>query len=932
MKTKIVTGLFLCAGIAVMMPLSAAQAAAFKPVRTPVIRGGEKARTLTADVTGVKDLYLVATIGGDTYNHDQAIWAEPRLFDRDGRAVDLTTLKPAGTSVGWGQFHVNTAHSGAGLSIGGAAFAKGFYAHAPSALHFKLDGRFTRFEALVGIATASGANGSVEFEVTDSKPKTEAPAETVLKASPAATAPHQFGAAAAQTLLGQGIGQLLFVRRFTLTCSHVYTEHIDSRWTPGGGLCVLDLKSGAVTDLTPELDGGVVNRFDLAFDAKSVVFDYKKSAKDGYRIYEMQLDPATGLRRAGTPLRQLTFSEPNEAELSRRYGYGVNDMHPCYLPDGSIIFTSTRCRTSTLCNSADVYTTTVLHRMDADGRNIRRLSHNCVSEFSPAVLPDGRVLYMRWEYNRKGAGAVKGLWAMLPDGSAASEVYGNLIVDPETMLYGRPVPGAPDQILFLGCSHWGPNNGVGTVILLDTKQSTASRDAMTLVTRDVDAQTHGGYTFQVGGKWVNESTGAQGRLFKDPYPLSDKLFLAALKSKGLRWDNPKGYELCLLDAQGNASTLYRDEEIACWHPFPVRARVRPPQPALPSNPDLAGQQMAQCVVADVYAGLSGVPRGAVKHIRILEQTPRPWTARNTWPGDVQAMAHTALGPYLLGMQAQYGVVPVEDDGSANFLVPAGPNIYFQVLDENFLAIQTERTYVNYQPGETRSCVGCHDRARTGAAVESRAVSKALKRAPSRPAPQPGDTAGKKLFDYERQIQPVWNAHCVRCHDATTNAPAGLDLTGRQTALHNASYESLLRLGAKPKQPRQALVGVQVDENDVRAYVEHAPPYFFGAYSSVLAGVFGSFEPRFQSAGPGASTLAERVKALRAKHSEVKLSKAEFVRVANWLDASCQYYPSYWGQKNLKYKESPYYRPEVSFDEAVGAPWPAALQGLYDPRR
>ncbi len=894
---------FTCGG-----PVRAAEAKPFQTVRTQVIRGGDKAQALVADVTGLTDLFLVATIGGDTYNYDQAIWGEPKLIDRDGHAVDLTTLKPADTSVGWGELRVNGE-----LSIGGVNVAKGFYAHAPSTLHFKLDGRFVRFEATVGIATSSGTNGSVEFAVAN---------KDLNKLSPADRSPHQFGAAAAQALRAQGIDKLLFVRRHTLTCSHVYTEHIDSQWTPGGNLCVLDLKTGVATDLAPELDGGVFNRFDLSFDAKTVVFDYKKSAQEGYRIYEIGLD--------GKGLRQLTFPEADDAALAKRYGYGTNDMHPCYLPDGDIIFTSTRCRTSTLCNGGDVYTTTVLHRMDADGKNIRRLSNNSVSEFSPAVLPDGRVLYMRWEYNRKGAGAVKCLWAMRPDGSASTEVYGNLIVDPETMLYGRPVPGADDKILFLGCSHWGPNNGVGTVILLDMKRDTASRDAMTLVTRDVDARTHGGYSFLVDGKWIDDSTGKPGRLFKDPYPVSEKLFMAALKPKGLPWNDPKGYELCLLDEQGNATTLYRDEEVSCWHPYPVRTRPRPPQPAVPADPKLAAQKMAQCLITDVYTGLTGVRRGAVKYIRILEQTPRPWTARNTWTGDLEGMAHTALGPYLLGMQAQYGIVPVEDDGSANFLVPADRNIYFQVLDEHCLAIQTERTYVNYQPGETRSCAGCHERARTGAVVQNLAVSKALQRPPSLPAAQPGEAAGKKVFDYERQIQPVWNTHCVRCHDATGKAASGLNLTGGLTELHNASYENLLNFGVgKAKQARLPLVGLQVDENDVRAYVEYAPPYFFGAYTSLLAALFGGFEPHFASLGANAPALAERLKGLREKHKEVKLSPDELIRIVNWLDASCQYYPSYWGQKNLKHKESPYFRPEVSFDDAVGARWPAALRALYE---
>ena len=900
-------------------------AGAFQPAKTKVIRGGDAALSLSVDVTGVKDLFLAATIGPDTYSYDQALWAQPRLFDKDGREVDLTTLTPAHVQVGWGELGVNQGCGGGPISIAGKRFAKGFFAHAPSVLHFKLDGKFTRFESMVGIDTNAGKNGSVEFIVADVAPKLagtqahqEAPPPVTANLSPADKAPHEFNSEAAKILLARGIDKLVFVRRFTLTSNHIYTEHVNARWTPGGGLCVLDLRTGQARELLPSMPG-VFNRFDVSYDAKRIVFDYKKAATEGYRIYEVGVD--------GTGLRQLTTPPPEDADAIASARHGTDDMHPCYLPDGDIIFTSTRCRDSVLCDSGDGFTTAVLHRMDADGGHIRRLSHNCVSEFSPAVLPDGRILYMRWEYNRKGAGAVKCLWAMLPDGSSTAEVYGDNIVDPETMIYGRPVPSAPDKIVFLGCSHWGPNNAMGTVILLDRNASTQSRDAMTFITKDVDAQTHGGFSFLVDGKWIHETTGKPGRLFKDPYPLSDRLFLVAHKPKGIVWNDPKAYDLSLLDAEGRDTLLYRDQEISCWHPYPLIARPVPPSVAAPLDGELAAKNLAHCMVADVYAGLSGVPRGAVKYLRVMEQTPRPWAARSHWAGDREAMAHSSVGLGILGMQAQHGVVPVEQDGSANFLVPAGRNIFFQALDENFMAIQTERTYINYMPGETRSCVGCHDNtpmASTGAAV---ALSQALHRAPSLPGPQPGESTGQKDFDYARQIQPIWNDRCISCHDAT-KAAAGLDLTAAPTTLYSVSYENLLAHGKGTKS--HALVGSQVDENDVRAFVEYSPPYFFGAYTSLLAATFADFEPHFARFGAESATLAARVPALRQAHKDVKLSREEFIRIANWLDASCQYYPSYWGQKNIQFQQSPYFRPAVTFDEALSDNWPASLDPLYAP--
>ena len=109
---------------------------------------------------------------------------------------------------------------------------------------------------------------------------------------------------------------LVFIRRYTYNSNHYYTEYINARWTPGGGLCVLDLKTGEVRELAPRLKGGVFMRFDVSFDAKKVVFDWKCDAQEGYRIYEVNVD--------GTGLRQLTFPPPNEAELIKSYRVGYH--------------------------------------------------------------------------------------------------------------------------------------------------------------------------------------------------------------------------------------------------------------------------------------------------------------------------------------------------------------------------------------------------------------------------------------------------------------------------------------------------------------------------------------------------------------------------------------------------------------------------------
>ncbi len=719
-------------------------------------------------------------------------------------------------------------------------------------------------------------------------------------------APAGINKAAAQQLRDRGIEKLVFIKRFTFTANHVYTEYVNSKWTPGGGLAVLDLSTGKATDLVPDLTNGVVSRFDLSFDGMTVVFDYKQSEFEGYRIYEVGLD--------GTGLRQITFPRKDEAELvkkyrSRNYHHGTDDLHPCYLPDGDIVFVSTRSQYSILCDSRDNFTTKNLFRVNPATRAIKQLSNSPVSEASPAILPDGRILYHRWEYVDKAAGNNKALWAMRPDGSNSSEVYGNTISFPETMIYPRPIPGTRNKIVMLGASHW-VNNALGTVIVVDTTQDNRSAETMTFVTKDIHALKHSGFDFRgEDGKWHHDPTGKTGRLFKDPYPLSEQLFIVSHKPKGPAWSHPTSYDLALLNDEGEETVLYKDNTISCWHPYPIMKREKPPILTSPLDPKLAEQGLALCVMSDVYEGLNGVDRGVIKYLRVLEQTPRPWAARKTWRNDAAGLAHSALGDGHLGLKAQYGVVPVAEDGSATFYVPAGRNIYFQALDKDCRMVQTERTFVHYMPGETRSCIGCHE-TQNKAPGDSRAHSSIpAYLPPSHIGPQPGETQAKKLFDYDRQIQPIWDKHCLACHGSDKGSSAGLNLRGTEQGVYSVSYNNLIKLGKSEKQ----LLGNRRlrNEDTGSAAIHYIPPYSMGALSSPLAVMLsgGSFKLK----SPTQQTYAKK---LTAAHPHIKLDKKDLLKITNWLDVNCPFHPSYWGRLNAEFKNHANFRPDIQFEDAL----------------
>ncbi len=698
-----------------------------------------------------------------------------------------------------------------------------------------------------------------------------------------------------QKLLEHGIKELVFVRRQTINARHVYTEHDEGDFRPGGGLCVLNLETGDVREIIPDFTRtGVVNRFDISYDARRIVFDFKPSASEGYRIYEVNVD--------GTGLRQLTDQDESAPRKT-------DDMQPCYLPDGGIAFVTTRPRYGVLCDSGDRLTVTNLWRMDGDGGNMRPLTNSALNEQSPTMLPDGRILYKRWEYVDKSAGNVKGLWAVRPDGSFSVEIYGNEIAFPETMIYGRAIPGAPGKIVFLGASHYG-NNAMGTVIVLDTNDDPRRPETMRLVTDDIHALAHTGFHFRdEEGRWVHDEQGVRGRLFKDPYPINENLFITVYKPQGIHWADPRGYELTLLDGDGMTMPLYRDQTISVWHPYPLLPREKPPVVEMISNEGLAAQGLAQVILSDVYQGMPDVPRGTIRYIRVLEQLGRPWEARKNWGGDGLGHAHSAVGDGSLSVKIQHGVVPVEEDGSANFLVPAMGNIYFQALDEHYMAVQTQRTYVNYMPGEMRSCLGCH--AERGTTITKPKPPAAAMRPPVMAIPQQDEEQAAKVFDYERQIQPIWERHCVECHNASDRA-GGLNLEGTPQGVYSQSYNQLVALGRTDKQ----LLGFRSPRNEDAAFlgqeaVQSLPPYALGSPTSPLAAFLGGGRVTMRDA-----RLQQYADQLRESHADISVDRNEFLLIVNWLDVNALFHPSYWGRLNAQYHEHPHYRPEVTVEEAL----------------
>jgi hypothetical protein len=196
-----------------------------------------------------------------------------------------------------------------------------------------------------------------------------------------------------------------------------------------------------------------------------------------------------------------------------------------------------------------------------------------------------------------------------------------------------------------------------------------------------------------------------------------------------------------------------------------------------------------------------------------------------------------------------------------------------------------------------------------------------------PAPQPTQTTGRIVFDYDRQIQPILDKHCVSCHKPGENKNAknvALDLSGKATGVYSVSYNNLTRLG----QQHQLLGNRKYRDEDAGSNnIEYIPPYQTGALTSPLAAlVFGWEKTSWENSQVNAYTA--KLSSTHAK-ANIKLSDAEKLTLVNWLDVNAPFHPSYWGKKNAKFKDDPAYRPALSFEEICGRAVPIILAATAD---
>jgi cytochrome c553 len=479
----------------------------------------------------------------------------------------------------------------------------------------------------------------------------------------------------------------------------------------GGRLAILDPATGQARTLLADPDGAMRDP-QVHYDAKKVLFSYRKGGTHHYNLFEINLD--------GTGLKQLTSGD-------------WDDIEPVYLPDGGIVFCSTRCKRYILCWIAPAAT---LHRCNADGSNIRRLSSGVATETTPAILPDGRILFTRWEYVNRASTQFKQLWTMNPDGSGVMTYYGNMHPNGCEFIDARPIPGN-GKVVYINGGHC-TNEHAGAMMLLELNNGPDDLSSVKPI---------------LGGN------------NRDPFPIASGAFLAA-----------RGNEIILVDDQGKAQRIYRTGMMV--HE-PRLIAQHPREAVIPShlNPEKATGSL---FLTDVNIGrnMAGLKPGTIRKLLVMEQLPKPV---NYHGGGTTPIAHG--GKWTLNRIL--GTVPVEADGSANFEVPAGRSIYLAALDENDLSVKQMRSFLTVMPGEHASCIGCHEN-RTMTPPVTRPTL-AANRAPDQIQPIPGVP---EIIDFPRDIQPILDRHCVDCHHPASRG-GGVVLTGDRGPTYSLAYYNLM---------------------------------------------------------------------------------------------------------------------------------------------
>ena len=656
--------------------------------------------------------------------------------------------------------------------------------------------------------------------------------------------------------------EIVFVKRNRPTYNHMCDQYYGVNSVPGGGVFVMSKPFGAAPTIRnlladskvangrlagKQLENGAFVTPELSFDAKQLAFAFVECTgdkqqrlhtdltrghwdeRDAHHVFTVDID--------GANLRQLTDGT-------------WNDFDPCWLPNGRVAFISERRGGYLRCGRA--CPTFTLFDMNDDGSLMRCLSYHETNEWNPSVTHDGRILYTRWDYVDRYGCTAHHPWITTLDGRDPRAVHGNFSPRAERAdmeLECRVIPDSSLQIAVAAPHH---GHAFGSLIMIDPRVEDDDRMApVKRITPEVAfPETQGG-----------------AQVYGTPWPLSEKYYLAVADfsmtpDMGAEWHNATytrgDYGIYLVDAFGNKELLYRDAEIASLSPVPLKSRPMPPVPAMLADQEIEHQPFvalnrgaeaptATVSVINVYESMFPWPEATkIKELRILQMIPM--SVPSGGPPHEVGLREPTSGDSVVMPRYVLGTVPVEEDGSAHFVVPAQKELVFQAINQDGLAVQSMRSAAYFQANEVLTCDGCHEQKRR-TPLMTNDIPMALKRAPSEI--KPVDLPGVNPFSYPLLVQPVLDNKCVSCHQQNAEKAPNLGRAPVENKWY-ASYNSLIK--------EQAFYSYG---NPLRTY-----PGQFGAQASKLHAH------------------------LKAGHHDVQLTDDEWQRITIWLDCCSIFYGVY----------------------------------------
>lgn len=691
----------------------------------------------------------------------------------------------------------------------------------------------------------------------------------------------------------------VYVERYPIAPSfYGYTEGLsdaraESRFTPDSKLCMLEfLPSGEIKrTVLLEDKTGCIRDPDVSYDAKRVIFSWKKShTEDDFHIYEMDLQ--------SRKIKQLTFGK-------------FADIEAKYLPTGEIVFNSSRCEQATDCWLTEVSN---LYFMRGDGTFMRRVGFDQVCTTYPIVTEQGDIIYTRWDYNDRGQTFPQALFSMKYDGTFQSEVYGNKSWFPTVIGHARQIPNTKKYIAVLHGHH------------------TAQRGKLAEIDPSKGRQEAAGVEYLAPRKKAEpvriDAFGQDGPQFQYPYPLSEDLFFVTFEPNhaGNR-SYPSSYGIYLMNSDG-------DRELVASHPYldsnQIVAVAPRKIPKLEKSRVDFSKDKGYLFIRNIYYGdgVKGVKKGSIKKVRVVKidyrRAPVGALDGKNDEGGVRVKnlvcTPVALGQGTWDTKEILGEVDVAEDGSVYFEIPARTPVYFQPIDENGAAVTTMRSWTAMQPNEFYSCLGCHGDRDTPNPLK---LNIAKGRKPEKLKPFYDIKGG---FSFRKHIQPILDKNCISCHNdrSVPRLRRGDDKISVASIVPTKGKKWLKLEEENSKKAVRAFSLLDYPMPNERAKREFNDAYYnllqpemgghMGAYP-----IFADFKnplinwlgmqsvPTLQPPYVRGAAKSEIMDMLRRGHGDVKLSREELDKIAAWIDLFVPYCGDYYEANLWSDDDKAYYK-------------------------